>query len=331
MCAGCGSNSWRTVEAHIKACAKSRSTMASRKADPGEPLWWGSDNQLKGLTRDPETAATFKLPTWTNPPNDANQEDRDHLINKTLSERQEQLKALNQSKTSRGMVNLPTTWQGHIASARSPLRRKTASGQMCQYHPIGLEATADPQPANSSPITRRRVLHFEGMTIKVTADPNAATAIETTSGLPIDPEGDQEADTNPDIEEVTPSSEGTQGVLLTCVLLEGIAQAEGPDHDPDPDLGPGPGLTEEGQGLIPAIINQGQSLGPDQGPREDVVAIPEAMMVPDLQTTSAQDRTPSPHKANIELNRLSWEFLVVHIHSSLKLKYRQLSLAFSLF
>ena len=89
-CAGCGSNSWMMVEAHIKACAKSRSTMASCKAGPGDPLWQRSDNQLKGLTRAPETAATFKLPTWTNPPDDANQEDGGHLINKTLSEMQEQ-------------------------------------------------------------------------------------------------------------------------------------------------------------------------------------------------------------------------------------------------
>ena len=70
--------------------------MASHKPDPGEPLWWRSDNQLRGLTRAPETAATFKLPTWTNPPNDANQEDRGHLIDKTLSEMQEQLKALKE-------------------------------------------------------------------------------------------------------------------------------------------------------------------------------------------------------------------------------------------
>ena len=82
------------------------------------------------------------------------------------------------------------------------------------------------------------------MTIKATADPNAVTAIETTGGLPINPEGDQEADPGPDVEEVTPGTEGVQGVLLTCVLLEGITQAEGPDHDPDPDLGLGPGLTE---------------------------------------------------------------------------------------
>ena len=83
-CAGCRSNSWRTVKAHIKACAKSRSTVASHKADPGEPPWWRSNNQLKGLTRALETAVTFKLPTWTNPPDDANQEDRGHLIKKNL-------------------------------------------------------------------------------------------------------------------------------------------------------------------------------------------------------------------------------------------------------
>ena len=172
------------------------------------------------------------------------------------------------------------TQQGHIVSARSLLRRKTASGQMRQYHPVGLEATADPWPANSSLITRRRVLPFKGMTIEVASDPNAVTAIGTTGSLPIDPEGDQEADPGPDIKEVTPGTEGTQEVLLTHVLLEVIAQVEGPDHDPDPDLGPGQGLAEEGQGLIPTIINQGQSLGPD----------------------------PSPHKVNIELNQLCQNF-----------------------
>ena len=122
---------------------------------------------------------------------------------------------------------------------------------MHQYHPVGLEATADPQPANSSLITRRRVLPFGGMTIEVTADMN------TAAGLPIDPEGDEEADPGPDIKEVTPGTEGTQEVLLIHIPLEGIAQAEGPDHDPDPDLGPGPGLAEESQGLILTIINRG--------------------------------------------------------------------------
>ena len=169
--------------------------------------------------------------------------------------------------------------------ASSPLIRETASGQMHQYHPVGLEATADPQPANSSPIIRRTVLPFKGMTIEVTADTNTVAAIGTTGGLPIDP-GDQEIDPNPDITEVTLGSEGTQEVLLIHILLDGIAQAEGPDHNPDPDLGPGPGLTEEGQSLISTIIDQGQSLGPDPGPREDAVTIPEAVMVPDLQTAS---------------------------------------------
>ena len=163
------------------------------------------------------------------------------------------------------MVNLPMTRQGHIASARSPLRRNTTSGQMRQYHPVGLKAAADLWPANSRLITRRRVLPFKGMTIKVTANLNAATAIGTTSSVPINPEGDQEADPGPDVKEVTPGTEGAQEVLLTCILLEGIAQAEGSDHDPDPDLDPSLGLTEEGQGLVPTIVNPGQSLGPDPG------------------------------------------------------------------
>ena len=114
---------------------------------------------------------------------------------------------------------------------------------MHQYHPVNLEAAADPWPANSSLITRRRVLPFKGMTINVTADMN------TVAGLSINPEGDQEADPSPDVEEVTPGAGGAQEALLIHVLLEGITQAE------DPDLGPGPGLAEEGQGLIPGIIN----------------------------------------------------------------------------
>ena len=112
------------------------------------------------------------------------------------------------------------------------------------------------------------------MTIETTADMNAE------AGLPIDPEGDQEADPSPDIKEVTPGTEGTQEVLPIHVLLEGIAQAGGPGHDPEPDSSPGLGLTGEGQGLIPAPTNQ------DQDPGEDVVAIPEAIMIPDLQTAS---------------------------------------------
>ena len=77
------------------------------------------------------------------------------------------------------------------------------------------------------------------MTIEMTADVNAET------GLPIDPEGDQEADPGPDIEEVTPGTEGAQEVLLIHVLLEGIAQAGSPGHDPEPDPSPGLGLTGE--------------------------------------------------------------------------------------
>ena len=91
ICIGCGSNSWRTVKAHIKACARQRPGIASRKVNPGECLWWRTDH-----TRAEETATTFKLPTRTNPPDDANQEDRGHLIDKTLTEMQGQLKALEE-------------------------------------------------------------------------------------------------------------------------------------------------------------------------------------------------------------------------------------------
>ena len=89
ICAGCGSNSWRTVK-HI---SKPMPDIASQKVNPGEPLWQGTDNRLRGLTRAEETATTFELPTWTNPPDDVNQEDRGHLIDKTLTEMREQLKA----------------------------------------------------------------------------------------------------------------------------------------------------------------------------------------------------------------------------------------------
>ena len=66
------------------------------QVNPGEPLWWKTDNRLRGLTRAVETATTFELPTLTNPADDANQEDRGYFINKTLTEMQEQLKALEE-------------------------------------------------------------------------------------------------------------------------------------------------------------------------------------------------------------------------------------------
>ena len=69
ICAGCGPNSWRAVEAHIKACAKSRST---------------------------------------NAPDDVNQEDRGHLINKTLSEMQEHLKALKEEADRAAKAKMST-------------------------------------------------------------------------------------------------------------------------------------------------------------------------------------------------------------------------------
>ena len=96
ICAGCRPNSWKTVKAHVKACTRQRPGIASQKVNPGEPLWWRTDNQLRGLTTAEETATIFELPTWTHPPDDTNQEDRDHLIDKTLTEMREQLKALEE-------------------------------------------------------------------------------------------------------------------------------------------------------------------------------------------------------------------------------------------
>ena len=122
------------------------------------------------------------------------------------------------------------------------------------------------------------------MTIEVTADTN------TEAGLPIDPDGDQEADPSPDIKEVTPGTEGAQEVLPIHILLEGISQAGGPGHNPEPDPGPGLGLTGEDQGLVPAPADQDQNQ--DQ----------EAVVIPDFQTASAQNRTLSPHKRNVKFD-----------------------------
>ena len=107
-------------------------------------------------------------------------------------------------------------------------RRKVASGQMHLYHAAGLKVTADLQPTNTSHRTRRRILPLGEMTIEMKADMNVE------AGLPIDPEGDQDADPSPDVEEVTPGTEGAQEVLSIHVLLEGIAQAGGPGHDLEP-------------------------------------------------------------------------------------------------
>ena len=162
------------------------------------------------------------------------------------------------------------------------------------YHAAGLKVLVDLQLTNTSQRTRRRILPLREMTIEMTADMNAE------AGLPVNPEGDPEGDPSPDIKEVTPGTEGTQEVLPIHVLLEGITQAGGPGHNPEPDPGPGLGLTGEDQGLVSIPANQDQNQDQDQDPGEDVVAIPEAIMIPDLQTASTQNRTPSPHKRNID-------------------------------
>ena len=63
---------------------------------------------------------------------------------------------------------------------------------------------ADLQPTKTSQRTRRRILPLRETTIEMTADTNAE------AGLPIDPEADQEADPGPDVEEVTPGTEGSR-------------------------------------------------------------------------------------------------------------------------
>ena len=174
-------------------------------------------------------------------------------------------------------------------------RRKVASGQMHLYHAAGLKVMADLQPTNTSQRTRRRILPLREMTIEMTADMNAE------AGLPINSEGDQEADPSPDIKEVTPGAGGAQEVLPIHVLLEGITPAGSQGHDPEPDLSSGLGLTGEDQGLVPVPADQNQDQDQDLG--EDVVTVPEVMMIPDLQTISIQNRTLSPHKMNIKFDR----------------------------
>ena len=87
-------------------------------------------------------------------------------------------------------------------SIRGLPRRKVASGQMHLYHAAGLKVAVDLQPTNTSQRTRRRILPLREMNIEMTADTNAE------AGLPTDPEGDQEADPSPDVEEVTPGTRG---------------------------------------------------------------------------------------------------------------------------
>ena len=124
-------------------------------------------------------------------------------------------------------------------SMRGLPRRKAASSQMHLYHAAGLKVAADLQLTNTSQRTRRRILPLGEMTIETTADTNAE------AGLPINPKEDQEADPGPDVNEVTPGTEGTQEDLTIHILLEGITQAGSLGHNPEPDSGPGLGLTGE--------------------------------------------------------------------------------------
>ena len=70
ICRGCGSNQWRTVEGHVKKCAVTQPTVASRKVEPEEPHWRRSDPLLMNHTRAPETEAMYTLQVWPDPPND---------------------------------------------------------------------------------------------------------------------------------------------------------------------------------------------------------------------------------------------------------------------
>ena len=112
------------------------------------------------------------------------------------------------------------------------------------YHVAGLEVTADLQPTNTGQ-RARRILPLREMTIEMTADMNTVTAAEKTTGLHINPEGDQRADPTLDIKGVTPDAEAILEVLLIHILQEDITPAGGPGHDPEPDPSPGLGLTGE--------------------------------------------------------------------------------------
>ena len=70
ICGGCRSNQWKTVEGHIKKCAIAWPNITSRKVEPGELHWRGSDLPLMNHTQAPETEATLTLPVWPDPPHD---------------------------------------------------------------------------------------------------------------------------------------------------------------------------------------------------------------------------------------------------------------------
>ena len=108
ICAGWGSSSWRTVKGHIEACARQRLNIAEQRVPPGEPLWQSSDNRLRSLTRPDATAMTFKLPVWSNPPDDAELGDQARLITKVLSEMQAQMTAVKEEATEVEASNMTT-------------------------------------------------------------------------------------------------------------------------------------------------------------------------------------------------------------------------------
>ena len=76
-----------------------RPNIAERRVPPGEPLWRSSNNRLRSLTRADTTAMTFKLPVWSNPPDDAELGDRARLITKVLSEVQAQMTVMKEEAT----------------------------------------------------------------------------------------------------------------------------------------------------------------------------------------------------------------------------------------
>ena len=99
ICGGCGLNQWRTIEGHIKKCAKAPPNIASWKVKPGEPLWRRSDLPLMKHTRGPEIEATFTLPLWPDHPNNEDPAHRGQIFECICKEWEAQVTAIKKAAT----------------------------------------------------------------------------------------------------------------------------------------------------------------------------------------------------------------------------------------
>ena len=78
---------------------------------------------------------TFELPTWTDPPDDVNQEDRGSLIDKTLTEMREQLKVLEEEAPRATEVKMNTCGQ----KAKDTDRNSKGDGKESQVETVVLQ------------------------------------------------------------------------------------------------------------------------------------------------------------------------------------------------